>query len=64
MYGKSRLAYNSKPPSSGVTGPSIRGADQQNPAYVGNSPITNGQTIDVVDDPRPQIHQPATCAWN
>ncbi|WP_426700958.1 TonB-dependent receptor [Rhodanobacter sp. Col0626] len=51
MVGKSRMTYYSEPPSSGVDGPIIRGADQQNPAYVGNTPRTNGQTIDVINNP-------------
>ena len=51
MVGKSRMTYYSEPPSSGVDGPIIRGADQQNPLYTGGIPRTNGQTIDVIDNP-------------
>jgi hypothetical protein len=51
MVGKSRMTYYSEPPSSGVDGPIIRGADQQNPDYVGTTPRTNGQTIDVINNP-------------
>jgi len=54
MYGKSAMTYYSEPPQSGVDGPIIRGADQQNPAYIGDMPRTNGQTIDVVDNPAHQ----------
>jgi outer membrane receptor for ferrienterochelin and colicin len=51
MYGKSRMTYYSQAPDSGVDGPSIRAIDQENPAYVGDQPRTNGQTIDVVNNP-------------
>ncbi|MEY2149982.1 MULTISPECIES: TonB-dependent receptor [Rhodanobacter] len=51
MYGKSSIDYFTQVPDSGVDGPSIRGLDQENPAYVGNQPRTNGQTIDVVNNP-------------
>jgi outer membrane receptor for ferrienterochelin and colicin len=51
MVGKSRMTYYSAPPISDVDGPIIRGADQENPAYVGTTPRTNGQTIDVINNP-------------
>lgn len=51
MFGKSKLTYYSEPPSSGVTGPFIGNADNQNPAITGGQLLTNGQTIDVVDNP-------------
>ncbi|WP_066097385.1 TonB-dependent receptor [Xanthomonas massiliensis] len=52
MYGKSRVSYYTGVPDSGVDGPIIRGADQQNPAYLSDGQFrTNGQTIDVVDNP-------------
>ncbi|MEO8779199.1 MAG: TonB-dependent receptor, partial [Rhodanobacter sp.] len=51
MYGKSRMGYYTQVPPSGVDGPIIRGLDEQNPAYTGGQPRTNGQTIDVVNNP-------------
>jgi outer membrane receptor for ferrienterochelin and colicin len=51
LYGKSRLTYYNEPPDTGVTGPFIGGVNQQNPALNGGRPITNGQTLDTVDNP-------------
>jgi outer membrane receptor protein involved in Fe transport len=51
MYGKSKISYYNEPIDSGVTGPFIGGADQQNPALTGGRVITNGQTLDTIDNP-------------
>ncbi|HEY0198536.1 MAG TPA: TonB-dependent receptor [Rhodanobacter sp.] len=51
MYGKSRMTYYSEEPGSNVDGPIIRSANFENPAYVGTDYRSNGQTIDVVNNP-------------
>ncbi|MET0934786.1 MAG: TonB-dependent receptor [Luteibacter sp.] len=51
LYGKSKLTYYNEPPATGVTGPFIGNANQQNPALNGGHAITNGQTLDTVDNP-------------
>ncbi|HXO99573.1 MAG TPA: TonB-dependent receptor [Luteibacter sp.] len=50
-YGKSKLTYYNEPPNTGVTGPFIGNPNLQNPALNGGSQITNGQTLDTVDNP-------------
>ncbi|WP_369930219.1 TonB-dependent receptor domain-containing protein [Xanthomonas sp. NCPPB 2632] len=51
LYGKSKLTYYNEPPATGVTGPFLGNVSQQNPALNGGTPISNGQTLDTVDNP-------------
>ena len=51
LYGKSKLTYYNEPPDTGVTGPFIGNSSAQNPAITGGTPITNGQTLDTIDNP-------------
>jgi hypothetical protein len=51
LYGKSKLTYYNEPADAGIVGPFIGNANQQNPALNGGKPITNGQTLDTIDNP-------------